>query len=732
MTPRLSVVIPAYNVGRTLPLTLACLDAQDLAREDFECIFVDDASTDDTSERIESWRTTIRFRLLRNERNRGRSLARNRGVDAASGDVLVFLDGDMFVSPAHLRCYQDRFARGDVDVVSGRRWCLDVRRTARFPELEGLDVSALPGDRIFSALRPQCTLGQTPEPVKEALEREVELVCAQTSLALTRALAFITSNVAVSRSAFAGTTGFSRWLRRAEDTDLGIQLARRGARFAYLREAEAIHPFFALPKEEVQEAWPILFLRHPYTVLLLWVAWSWRHEGGPTVPELAGASSLVDIATIETSRKIRSLDADSLGRRLAPGAFPFSFDSTVCELVSHFAKTLGVPEAEVAAQIERGLGDGLMAGRRRGETYLDPKLIEGWLDRGSDLRQRAFEHSFFRHHKTPRQLGNREEPPRLARWRGRYELCVPEEALPVGTNDIRAVLPLPVQNRHQSEVRFEEWWPANALDYRQEGVVFACPLPRGESSRGDVTLGYRFSCTVEEWSDAGAAVPGTDVPEAHHLRPSVPDSEVPRLLSLLAEVGVQSGSSAVEKAHSLYRFLLEEAVYHPNRLPDYSTAITGIGECHQFSRLFANLCRLSGVPAREACGALAGRRQDHRRAVLDQWFTPFAHTWVEIWSDSQGWVPIELYGMAHGARVFTGANFPDAALREEFLGEGPICEEYYFGGLDPFRIHTTPWASQLPSLIVRRDGEWVAFHDEGLRIRHRLELTLCDLSVADR
>ena len=62
-------------------------------RQDFEIIVVDDASTDDTPASVAAY-TDPRIRMIRHERNRGGSAARNSGIRAGSAPYVAFLDSD--------------------------------------------------------------------------------------------------------------------------------------------------------------------------------------------------------------------------------------------------------------------------------------------------------------------------------------------------------------------------------------------------------------------------------------------------------------------------------------------------------------------------------------------------------------------------------------------------------------------------------------------------------------
>jgi glycosyltransferase involved in cell wall biosynthesis len=90
VVPKVSVVIPAFNVARYIEPCLASVRAQTLS--DWECIVVDDGSTDGTIERIRGINDP-RIRFIAQSRA-GVSSARNAGLAVARGAYLLFLDGD--------------------------------------------------------------------------------------------------------------------------------------------------------------------------------------------------------------------------------------------------------------------------------------------------------------------------------------------------------------------------------------------------------------------------------------------------------------------------------------------------------------------------------------------------------------------------------------------------------------------------------------------------------------
>jgi len=89
--PLVSVVIPTYNASGTILRALESVWRQDY--EPMEVIVVDDASTDETRNKVES-RAGGAVQLIMLDRNAGASAARNIGIEAARGEYVAFLDAD--------------------------------------------------------------------------------------------------------------------------------------------------------------------------------------------------------------------------------------------------------------------------------------------------------------------------------------------------------------------------------------------------------------------------------------------------------------------------------------------------------------------------------------------------------------------------------------------------------------------------------------------------------------
>lgn len=100
MTPRIAVIVPCYNQGKYLSDALDSLLAQTFV--DWECIVVDDGSTDNSADIAKSYLAKdCRIRYVRQE-NAGPSAARNKGVALTSAPLIFFLDSDDIILPEFL------------------------------------------------------------------------------------------------------------------------------------------------------------------------------------------------------------------------------------------------------------------------------------------------------------------------------------------------------------------------------------------------------------------------------------------------------------------------------------------------------------------------------------------------------------------------------------------------------------------------------------------------------
>ena len=99
MMEPVSIIMPTYNCGRFIDESIRSVLAQ--TYKDWELIIVDDCSTDNTAEIVGQY-TDPRIRYMRNERNMGAALTRNRALREAKGRYIAFLDSDDLWLPEKL------------------------------------------------------------------------------------------------------------------------------------------------------------------------------------------------------------------------------------------------------------------------------------------------------------------------------------------------------------------------------------------------------------------------------------------------------------------------------------------------------------------------------------------------------------------------------------------------------------------------------------------------------
>ena len=111
--PFVSVIIPTYNRAWVLKEAIDSVLAQEF--RDFELIVVDDGSTDNTPQILESYAQDL---TVIRQPNRGVSAARNRGIAAAGGELIAFLDSDDLWLPRKLSSQVNFFNSNPAAVIN--------------------------------------------------------------------------------------------------------------------------------------------------------------------------------------------------------------------------------------------------------------------------------------------------------------------------------------------------------------------------------------------------------------------------------------------------------------------------------------------------------------------------------------------------------------------------------------------------------------------------------------
>ncbi|MEQ8705549.1 MAG: glycosyltransferase family 2 protein [Phaeodactylibacter sp.] len=126
MSKTLSIVIPAYNEGRTIHLILDKVGAVELsAGLQKEVIIVNDCSTDDTEAAVEKYRQAkpgLNIQYYKHEVNKGKGAALHTGIREATGDYVIIQDADLEYDPEEYNILLKPMLDGVADVVYGSRF----------------------------------------------------------------------------------------------------------------------------------------------------------------------------------------------------------------------------------------------------------------------------------------------------------------------------------------------------------------------------------------------------------------------------------------------------------------------------------------------------------------------------------------------------------------------------------------------------------------------------------
>ncbi len=144
---QISIVIPIYNAGYFITRCFESVSKQNY--KNIECLFIDDCSPDSSNdilqEMISAYKGPIQFSIVKHEKNKGLSGARNTGTRLANGDYIYYLDSDDDITPNCIHSLVDIALKYEnVDIVQGA--------TNTIPPLTGRDWRDIRGNSfpIFS------------------------------------------------------------------------------------------------------------------------------------------------------------------------------------------------------------------------------------------------------------------------------------------------------------------------------------------------------------------------------------------------------------------------------------------------------------------------------------------------------------------------------------------------------------------------------------------------------
>jgi glycosyltransferase involved in cell wall biosynthesis len=205
MNPKVSIITPCYNAS--LFINDLVLSLNEMSFSDWECILINDGSTDDTIVKLEALKSDKRFIIFTTNRI-GVSNARNLGLKNANGKYIQFLDADDFLQKEklfmHINCLENNsnfdvvfsdalyFDDNNLDNLYKQKWSLKA------------PVSELEGDTEFTYTK------------------------------LLEGNRFVISGPLFRRNLSSIKEGFIDDLNYNEDWEFWLRLARNGARFKFV------------------------------------------------------------------------------------------------------------------------------------------------------------------------------------------------------------------------------------------------------------------------------------------------------------------------------------------------------------------------------------------------------------------------------------------------------------------------------------------------------------------
>lgn len=148
--PKVSVILPVYNVGKYLRQSLDSLISQTL--QEIEIICVNDGSTDDSYEILEEYKAKDpRIKVIHKE-NKGTGAARNDGLRLATGECIGFVDPDDWVKPNMFERLYNEIKEKNLDIVMCMPDGYDEKNAvnAPFPYFVDANFENIIDDRVFN------------------------------------------------------------------------------------------------------------------------------------------------------------------------------------------------------------------------------------------------------------------------------------------------------------------------------------------------------------------------------------------------------------------------------------------------------------------------------------------------------------------------------------------------------------------------------------------------------
>lgn len=552
-----------------------------------------------------------------------------------------------------------------------------------------------------------------PSPKPFTIASDVDVICPQ-DLAISKGYLDLAPPFAIRRNLLHELRGFADLPEGLENFELGVRAVEAGLRILHAREwirsdAVAVSPL-------TMDGVLALFFRHPYDWVLRWAC---RQMDG----DLGDTENL--LARFE---------------RLFGTPLPADCRYTAQELGEYFAE-LSTPPLMPADQVAKRLRHavdamGLYTTGLDGDWRFDSSHASNWVVSETGYFEARVGRTVVLNFPPPRILDGLVADSLQVDLKGRYEVEVAEAAL-VGLKHPTISLPLPVECYEQRDLRlfdFETPGLEPFMDAARTTITFPLnPIP-GKSLR----LGYSFQCRVSE----SLGGPGMEPPPS--IAPIPVSARYATKLDAILKaifVGEPLDADLRRRARRIYDWILDHIAFRRSERMGLFALDARAGNCGHQARLFALLCGRVGLAVREKAGIVAGDFAHEGILNHKQWLQteqsdrghPLFHVWSEVFLEDSGWCPVDFFCAGNGYRLMTLQNVRSASTRRYLRDWASGFEDYYFGHVDPYRIHlaTTPQRlSAIPNGIRNSDADLDAIWRSIWGTRHSLRLSIYGLPPA--
>lgn len=239
--PKVSIITILSGKAEQLAWSIRSYFAQSYSGE-IEVVYVDDDSRDNSSTIIETEfqknyalgreAKRLSYHIIKNGRNLGNCISRNRGIEAASGDIFIVIDADCVLNGNFIAAHVDAHSYLDCEVVIGPL---------------NIETHGLSPDEKLAQLEQDPSLILAEAELQDRINLESFLNCITRNFSIKRAAIveeLFDPEFSYSRSP---TSGFG-W----EDIEMGYRLYKRGCRIKFTHEAFSVHISHpsSIPEEE--------------------------------------------------------------------------------------------------------------------------------------------------------------------------------------------------------------------------------------------------------------------------------------------------------------------------------------------------------------------------------------------------------------------------------------------------------------------------------------------------